>query len=115
LQLCAFLSQVSEVQDNPVAPEMSGTELEAVVITVPVILILFGILIAITCTMCVFLRSYRRWRYSNVKLPLSAHNEAYTLTLTSPGIKPDPLEFPRSQLVLGEELGNSTASSWIDR
>ena len=115
MQLCTFLSHVSEVKDYPVALEISGTELEAVVITVPVILFLFGILIAVTCTMCVFLRSYRRWRYSNVKLPLSAHNEAYTLTLNSPGIKPDPLEFPRSQLVLGEKLGNSTASSWIDR
>ena len=90
----------SEVEDYTIA-----THTEAVVIAVPIILFLFGILIAIACTMCMFLRSYRRWRYSNVKLPLSAHNETYKLTLNSPGIKPDPLEFPRSQLVLGEELG----------
>lgn len=77
--------------------------MKAIFIALPIlVVILLGILSGITCIMCVLLK---RCSHSRLKRQLSAHNTMYKMALNSPGIKPDPLEFPRSQLVMEETLG----------
>ena len=77
--------------------------IRAIYIALPIVVVtLLGALTGVTCIICVFLK---RHSPSRVKRQLSAHNTMYKMALNSPGIKPDPLEFPRSQLVMEETLG----------
>ena len=92
--MCIFCdSHSAEIDDS----------IKAIYIALPILVVtLLGLLTGVTCIVCVFLK---RHSPSSVKRQLSAHNTMYKMALNSPGIKPDPLEFPRSQLVMEETLG----------
>ena len=92
--MCIFCdSHSAEIDDS----------IKAIYIALPILAVtLLGLLTGVTCIVCVFLK---RHSPSSVKRQLSAHNTMYKMALNSPGIKPDPLEFPRSQLVMEETLG----------
>ena len=92
--MCIFCDSHSAEKDDSII---------TIYIALPILVVtLLGLLTSVTCIICVFLK---RRSPSSVKRQLSAHNTMYKMALNSPGIKPDPLEFPRSQLVMEETLG----------
>ena len=97
--MCVFLCD-SHSAEMPLPLDES---MKAILIALPILVVfLLGIFTGITCIICVL---SKKCSHSRLKRQLSAHNTMYKMALNSPGIKPDPLEFPRSQLVMEETLG----------